>query len=69
MDTSAVSGLVAITREPGVADLPSKVKARFAMAIKAERAGRSEVAGGYYSLRVTTLRWSGSDEDREAIKA
>ena len=42
--TPATTGLVAITREPGVEDLPSKVKARFAMAIKAERAGDNERA-------------------------
>lgn len=34
-----MESLISITKEPGVEDLPTKVKARFAQAIKAERAG------------------------------
>ena len=39
-----MENLITITKEPGVEDLPTKVKARFAQAIKAERAGDNERA-------------------------
>lgn len=36
--------LMAITREPGVLDLPGKVKGTFAQAVRAERRGDNETA-------------------------